>query len=318
MKRKRRSMIVFMKIMITFLPTTFFVDFIAKSVTNYPSETPEDAANGKLKGKKRKADGSAANTSSHDTTVKRQKPEELKPKKTHPKHEPSKTVFVSNLSPMVTEEDLQKSFPNAVLINLVLDRKGNSKRYAYVQLPSEDDAKTALGRDREILKNRPMFISKCKESNEEEKQHAFKYATGVEPNKLFVRGLPIKYSKEDVEQLFKPYGCTDVRLITHKSGRPKGLAYVEFPSEEMAKEALKAKDQCQIGEHTISVAISAPPPKKDSKQPDREPVRHARSRLQVPLIPRILQTKPDTSLHSSGPSKSNDDFRKMLFRKENE
>lgn len=288
----------------------------AASSHSNPSENAADAANGKLKGKKRKADISAAE---HGGDGKRQKAEESKPRKIQPKHDPSKTVFVSNLSPFVTEEDLQQAFPNAQFVNLILDRKGNSKRFAYVQLSSEEDVTSALSRDRELLKNRPMFISKCKTSNEEERQHAFKYATGVEPNKLFIRGLPIKYSKEDVEQLFKPYGCTDVRLITHKSGRPKGLAYVEFPNEQLANEALKAKDQCQIGDHIISVAISAPPPKTETKMRDREPTRHARSRLQVPLVPRILQTKSDTvSQTSTAPSKSNADFRKMLLNKDKE
>lgn len=292
---------------------------IAASASNhYPSETPESSANGKLKGKKRKGDASASQEDGVDNTAaKRQKTEDRKPKKIRPKHEPSKTVFISNLSPNVTEEDLEGAFPNAQFVNLVLDRKGVSKRYAYVQLPSEEDVKTALSRDRELLKNRPMFISKCKASTDEEKQHVFKYATSVEPNKLFVRGLPIKYTKEDVEQLFKPHGCTEVRLITHKSGRPKGLAYVEFPDEEKANEALKAKDQFQIGEHTISVAISAPPPKQEGRAREREPVRHARSRLQVPLVPRILQTKSASVSHSSGaPPKSNDDFRKMLLGKD--
>lgn len=197
-----------------------------------------------------------------------------------------------------------------------MGRKGISKRYAYVQLPSEEDVKVALKRDREILKFRPMFISKCRASNEEEKQPIFKYTTSVEPNKLFVKGLPVRYTKEDVEQLFQPFGCTEVRIITHKSGRSKGLAYVEFPDEKMANEALKAKDQTQIGEHTITVAISAPPPKQDTKLKEREPIRHARSRLQVPLVPRILQTKSPLNSTSNTVSKSNEDFRKMLLNKD--
>lgn len=197
----------------------------------------------------------------------------------------------------------------------MLGRKGVSKRYAYVQLPTEDDVKVALNRDREPLKFRPMFISKCRASPEEDKQPVFKYDTSVEPNKLFVKGLPVRYTKQDVEQLFKPYGCTEVRIITHKSGRSKGLAYVEFPDEKMANDALKATDQQHIGEHTITVAISAPPPKQDTRFREKEqPIRHARSRLQVPLVPRILQTKTPSSSTDVAP-KSNDDFRKMLLSK---
>lgn len=278
----------------------------AKSVES----TEDSSTNGTSKVRKRKANDDDSNT-------KRQKSDDITPapRKPKPKHDPSRTVFISNLSPHTTEEDLQSAFPNADFVNLISGRKGVSKRYAYVQLPSEEDARSALTRDREPLKSRPMFISKCKAEEAEEKPPAFKYATGVEPNKLFVRGLPIKCSREDVEQLFKPHGCTEVRLITHRSGRPKGLAYVEFPDGEAAKGAMRAKDQSQVGEHTISVAISAPPPKRERGGDVREPVRHARSRLQVPLVPRVLQAKAEgAGRKGDAVPKSNDDFRKMLLK----
>lgn len=261
-------------------------------------------------GRKRKASTSER----EDSDFKRQKPEKNNLRRIQRKHDPPKTVFVSNLSSSVTEADLKAAFPNAELVNLIYDREGKSKRFAYVQLPSEEDVNAALKRDREPLNSRPMYISKCRASLEEDKQPAFKYATDVEPNKLFVKGLPVKYTKEDVEELFKPYGCTVARIITHKSGRSKGLAYVEFPNEQMAYEAMKAKDQCQIDNHTITVAISAPPPRVDR---GKEPVRHARSRLQVPLVPRVLQTASSSS-NSNGnvAPKSNSDFRKMLLNKD--
>lgn len=113
----------------------------------------------------------------------------------------------------------------------------------------------------------------------------------------------------------------------------QGLAYVEFETQDQARKALKETDQMTIDDHVITVAVSAPPPKKD-KQPykfggtfdrkeDDEPIRHARSRLQTSLIPRSLQMK------SSGDKKeeeknggegdkkmrSNSDFRALLLKK---
>lgn len=291
----------------------FFSELLIATSSNSEEALEEKFTNGNIKSKKRKI---PAAENDADTVVKRQKFEESNARKIKPKHEPHKTVFISNLSPFATEKDLQAAFPNAEFVDLVLGRKGVSKRFAYVQLPNEEDVAVALTRDRELLKGRPMFISKCRASHEEEKQSVFKYTTGVEPNKLFVKGLPVRYTKEDVERLFKPYGCTEVRLITHKSGRSKGLAYVEFPDENKAKEAIKAKDQSQLGEHTITVAISAPPPKQDSRLKEQEPIRHARSRLQIPLVPRILQSKSQVASTSSDSTpKSNEDFRKMLLSK---
>lgn len=71
-------------------------------------------------------------------------------------------------------------------------------------------------------------------------------------------------------------------------------------------------------EHTISVAISAPPPKKATfpNPASSEPIRHARSRLQVPMIPRSLQVKSaDNDSKTTGTPKSNADFRNMLLKK---
>nr|CAI5827711.1 unnamed protein product [Callosobruchus analis] len=149
---------------------------------------------------------------------------------------------------------------------------------------------------------RPVFISELKPAKMERKP-AFKYSTTVENNKLFVKGLPVTKTKEEVEELFKPHKAVDVRVIMKKSGQSKGIAYVEFASEEDAQQALKATDGMKVDDHEISVAISAPPPKKDKKPETTEPIRHARSRLQVPLIPRSLQVKAATE--KTGPSNGN-------------
>lgn len=78
----------------------------------------------------------------------------------------------------------------------------------------------ALARDREPLNERPIFISEIKASRTERKP-IFKYATNEEKNKLFVRGLPIKKTKEEIQEVFQEYGAKDVRLVLHKSGQPK-------------------------------------------------------------------------------------------------
>lgn len=280
------------------------------SASNQP---PEGKTEIRQKGRKRNAVAVEEPRNRRDTETKRQKMDDRTETNVRIKHDPTITVFVSNLPTSVTEDILQNTFPNATLIDLVKDRRGNSRCYGYVEFKTSEEIIQALARDREPLNGRPMFVSRCKVSTQEETQRAFKYSTQTEPNKLFVRGLPIKYTKEDVEELFKPYSPREVRLITQKSGRPKGLAYVDFPDEKMAQRALKALDQHQIGEHTISVAVSAPPPKNDSGI--REPVRHARSRLQVPLIPRAVQSTSKSDGIVSTTSKSNDDFRKLFFKK---
>lgn len=224
------------------------------------------------------------------------------------------SVFVSNMRSSVTDEDLQKMFPSAKNICIPTDRKGGSRCFAYVQFETETEVTDALDRDRELLQGRPLFISKCVRE-QSQRRTPFKYSTQGENNKLFVRGLPKKLTQEDVENIFKPYGSTTVRLVSLKSGQSKGLAYVEFKDKAAAEEALKVTDQMDIDGFVITVAISAPPQKKQYDDSDLlVPTRHARSRIQLPLVPRSVQTKQSDSM-APGTSKSNEDFRKMLLNK---
>ncbi|KAF2892463.1 hypothetical protein ILUMI_13682 [Ignelater luminosus] len=229
-----------------------------------------------------------------------------------------KAVFVSNMREDVDEEKLQTFFPTAVAICIPTDRKGSSRCYAYVQFSEKDEVDKALKRDREPVDGRPLFISKCL-LDQTQRRNAFKYSTSSERNKLFVRGLPTDFTQEDVEGIFKPHGAIAVRLVLHRSGRSKGLAYVEFNDEEKTNEALKATDQLNVSGHVITVAISAPPPKKTAKSIEEmsaysAPIRHARSRLQVPLVPRSIQHK-NVETAVQGSSKSNADFRKLFLNK---
>lgn len=56
---------------------------------------------------------------------------------------------------------------------------------------------------------------------------------------LYVGNLPFSAKKEEIEDLFRPYGTViNVRLVTGANRRPKGFGFVEMDAEG-AKEALK-------------------------------------------------------------------------------
>lgn len=139
----------------------------------------------------------------------------------HIDKDPKTTVFVSNLHPSVDEAKLREIFPEATLVNLVVDRKGKSRCYGYVQFAKEEQTLVALAKDRTPIDGRPVFVSELKIEKTERKP-VFKYGTTVEENKLFVRGLPKDKTKEEVEAIFKPFNCVDVRLVMHKNGQSKG------------------------------------------------------------------------------------------------
>ncbi|CAG2237410.1 SART3 [Mytilus edulis] len=230
-------------------------------------------------------------------------------------------------------------------IRLIKNFKGRSKGYAYIEFPDELCVIEALKFDRTPLDGRPVYVSRCEDKSVRKPQ--FKFATELEKNKLFIKGLPFTCTKEALSNIFSQHGkLKDVRLVTYRSGAPKGLAYVEFENETEATQAVMKTDGLAIGEHTISVAISCPPdrrPQKDQFVPSlgsgkKETEVRGKARTQVSLLPRALKTagaasSNEKSLSKSSSSsaaaaaaaanekpgskeqsgKSNDDFRKMLL-----
>jgi hypothetical protein len=56
--------------------------------------------------------------------------------------------------------------------------------------------------------------------------------------------------------------------VTYRSGKSKGLAYVEYEDEPSAAKALMQTDNMLVGENQISVSISNPPKRGQIRQDD--------------------------------------------------
>ncbi|XP_066142437.1 squamous cell carcinoma antigen recognized by T-cells 3 [Euwallacea fornicatus] len=280
------------------------------------------------KGTKRKTNTESSESDSK--RIKSQSEGDTKTIKLKVEKNPETTVFISNLLPSVNEEMIKKIFPNAVNLVIVMDKRGKSRCFGFVQFKTSEEMMVALARDREPLDGRPVYISEIK-TDKSEKKPVFKYAATEEKNKLFIRGLPVKKTKEEIEEIFSKFGAVNVRLVLHKSGQPKGLAYVEFENESQATKAMKETDQTTIDGHVITVAISSPPPKQDKfksgvfdKKGEDEPLRSARSKLQTSMLPRtLMQAKQkegngesaNNGVEEEPKMKSNSDFRAMLLKK---
>ncbi|CAN8015523.1 unnamed protein product [Ixodes persulcatus] len=204
------------------------------------------------------------------------------------------------------------------------------------------DVDAALAKDRTPVAGRPVFVSRCNERTQ------FKFQTGLEKNKLFVRGIPFSMDEKGLEEIFGKYGdLKQIRIVTYRNGHSKGIAYVEFTNETSATVALVQTDGMQLGKHTLQVAISNPPsrgPRNQNPQdshggPRPVPVAslgggpketglRGRSRTQVSLMPRALQRpqpqKPQPQVKGETVPKdalletkglSNADFRNLLLKK---
>lgn len=216
---------------------------------------------------------------------------------------------------------------------------GKSKGFGYVDFVNNEGHREGLKLDHTLINGRPMYISSYdpNKSASNDMTKKFKYATSLEQNKLFLSNLPFSAKKEDIDKLFreKGFNVKDVRLVTQKSGKPKGLAYVEFADSQEASQAVIKLDGTEMDGHTIKVAISNPPQRKESNPVTKMLVPRASSlggapkstgprgkgHSQISLVPRKIATttsKPQTEsapTTSTTSSMNNNDFRNMLLNK---
>ncbi|XP_011290668.1 squamous cell carcinoma antigen recognized by T-cells 3 isoform X2 [Musca domestica] len=248
-------------------------------------------------------------------------------------------IFLSNLDYNLTEDEIREELSELNIVDIELIRSGNgrSRGFGYAVLPTEADVEKALSLDRKDVRGRPVFISSV--LRDKEQRQKFKYSAEMEPQKLFVKSLPNDANQSEVENLFKPFGnLKDVRLVYHKSGKFKQIAYVEFEQEASAGKAVMALDGTDIRGHKISVAISAPPPKrtagattnplkmlglvsKRNKVFDQKPrmslipMSVRKNLTNKSTVPTTTTSKPSDATFAPTPApKSNADFRRFLTK----
>ncbi|RXG67550.1 Squamous cell carcinoma antigen recognized by T-cells 3 [Armadillidium vulgare] len=261
------------------------------------------------------------------------------------KHDSSldhRSVFLSNLEYKTEREEILAVFQDCGEVDtlrIAKDFKGRSKGFGYLVFVDGNSVPKALAKDRTIIGNRPVFVSKCDPDN---RDHAFKFNTCLEENKLFVKGLSLSMNEKEVRAAFEPHGkIKAIRLVTLRNGISKGICYIEYNDAETAEKVRQKMDQTVLENHTITVLISDPPaaPKNKSKnenptttmfaRPNREP---KGQRPKLSLLPRALLRASKTSNTSNGESpstsngsadangsqnsggKSNADFRKLFMK----
>ncbi|XP_036132572.1 squamous cell carcinoma antigen recognized by T-cells 3 isoform X1 [Molossus molossus] len=271
------------------------------------------------------------------------------PKRDLPKvpHDSSKdniTVFVSNLPYSMEEPDVKlrplfEACGEVVEVRPIFSNRGHFRGYCYVEFKEEKSALQALQLDRTDVGGRPMFVSPCVDKSKNPDFKVFRYSTVLEKHKLFISGLPFSCTKEELEEICKAHGTVkDIRLVTNRAGKPKGLAYVEYESESQASQAVMKMDGMTVKENSIKVAISNPPQRKAPEKPEARkgpgaPIvprqiygARGKGRTQLSLLPRALQ-RPSTAVVQAengpapkpavaeAPKMSNADFAKLLLRK---
>jgi len=169
-----------------------------------------------------------------------------------------RTVFLKNMSFKSTEEDIRAVFEDCGEIeNLycIKDFRGRNKGFGYLMFKEREAAVRALEKDKTVLEERPMYVSAY--NPEERRDHK---AGEPEKDKLFVSGIPVTMTEEEIRGLFEPHGeIKDIRLLMKKDGF-KGMCYLDYNDDETAAAVKEATDQFEIGpEQKLTVQFSYPP-----------------------------------------------------------
>jgi len=263
-----------------------------------------------------------------------------------------RTVFLSNLDYSISDDDIKDIMRSSGVIldvRLVKKPNGQSKGYAFVEFEKVNEAVEALKRDNELLGQRPMYISKCIDKDSDKKTSVFKYGTGLEKNKLFVRNIDPEVTRKDLAEVFGKFGkLKEIRMVTYRNGHNKGIAFVDFEDELGAATALIKTDNMKLKNKEIQVALSDPPKRAAGPMPtdvkslggtvSKEFGPRGKGRSQVAFTPRSITVPPKTATNlqpmkfvkstevnaktddyvdGNGvkASKSNADFRNMILNK---
>ncbi|NXC18145.1 NUCL protein, partial [Corythaeola cristata] len=186
--------------------------------------------------------------------IKLEKAKSKETMKENKKERDARTLFVKNLPYRLTEDEMREVFENAQEIRIVMNKDGNSKGVAYVEFKTEAEANKALEEKQGTeIDGRAMVIDFTGEKSHQEHQ---KGGGERESKTLIVNNLSYAASEETLQELFKK--ASSIKMPQTNQGRPKGYAFVEFPTAEDAKEALNSCNNTEIEGRAIRLEFSSP------------------------------------------------------------
>ncbi|PYH41193.1 nucleic acid-binding protein, partial [Aspergillus saccharolyticus JOP 1030-1] len=150
--------------------------------------------------------------------------------------EPKTTVFLGNLFYDVTAEDLKNHFAQfgeVRRVNLIMDGRGISKGFGYLDFDSIESAQRAIEEmHMRIYEGRRISVMYA--------QTKMRRPISSPPSKsLYIGNMPFEMTDRDLNDLFSDIpGVIDVRVaIDRRTGQPRGFAHADFVDLEHSREA---------------------------------------------------------------------------------
>lgn len=180
----------------------------------------------------------------------------------------TKGVFVGKLSWNVDDDWLAQEFASCGEIesaHVQMDRTtGRSRGFGHVHFTSVEAVQKALAMDGKEIDGRAIHVDKSNPPNKkaygEKRAQAFNDKQSPSTNVLFVGNLSFDATEDALWEVFGEHGdVNSVRLPTDReSGKPRGIAYVEFREVQSAQKALNSLQGFELAGRSIRLDFSQP------------------------------------------------------------
>lgn len=152
----------------------------------------------------------------------------------------TKRIYVGNLSSHTTERELAGLFERVgqvVSVRIMVDRStGRSRGFGFVEMNSEEAERAITQLHQMELNGHALSVSEARTRPESSADRG-----GLSAVRLFVGNLPYDATTAEVKEYFSSVGpVSAVSLpVERESGRPRGFAFVEFPEQVHAQDAVR-------------------------------------------------------------------------------
>jgi len=166
-------------------------------------------------------------------------------------------MFIGGIARETTEDSMRNYFSqygNLKDCILMVDKMtGNSRGFGFITYTDPSCISGVLNKCPHTLDNKRIDAKKCTPKSEQPARNTGGYG-GNKDNKIFVGGLSMETSKEDVQSYFSQYGTvTEVVLVPDKNdpSRPhKGFGFVTFDGGDAVSQCI-AKHYHQIKDKRV-------------------------------------------------------------------
>jgi RNA recognition motif-containing protein len=157
------------------------------------------------------------------------------------------SIYVANLPFKATAADLHELFQTYGEIEAcrIVHNGHYSQGFGFVDFVDEEACTKCLGVDVPIMLNgRRLRVERSKAKEEPE-------------DTIFVRGIGVSVTKEDLQEHFSAFGVVDVKITAHyEDQQRRGFGFVKVSSKQNRDDAVKALNGSELCGRRILVDVS--------------------------------------------------------------